>query len=293
MPDEMGTFRVDIELENPARPGSRLVVRSVLVDTGAELSWLPAAALESLGIDRRKEWRFRQADGTVLTRWTGGASVYLGEIWTVDEVVFGEPGDLDHAPGLPARPRRADTMVMVDATRRYTVDEVLAFPADGNRYELVDGTLLVTPAPTAPPQLVIGRLYLALAEYVRRTGGTQVLLSPADISWDRTKLVQPDIFVVPLSEVTASWKTYRTLLLAVEVVSPSSARGDRLVKRRLYQRQGVGTYWVVDPDARLIEIWHPDDDRPTIATETLRWALSPEGPALEVAVTDVFSGLPG
>jgi predicted aspartyl protease len=94
MPDEMGTFRVDIELENPARPGSRLVVRSVLVDTGAELSWLPAAALESLGIDRRKEWRFRQADGTVLTRWTGGASVYLGEIWTVDEVVFGEPGDL-------------------------------------------------------------------------------------------------------------------------------------------------------------------------------------------------------
>jgi len=183
-------------------------------------------------------------------------------------------------------------MVMVDATRRYTVDEVLAFPADGKRYELVDGELLVTPAPAAPHQLVIGRLYLALADYLRRTGSAQVVLSPADISWDRTKLVQPDLFVVPLSEVTASWKTYRTLLLAVEVISPSSARGDRLVKRRLYQHQGVATYWIVDPDAKLIEIWHPDDDRPSIQTEILRWTLSPEGPALELAVSEVFAGLP-
>jgi predicted aspartyl protease len=92
--DEMGTFRVDLEVENPLRPGDKRVLRSVLVDTGAELSWFPAEILESLEIERRKMWHFRQADGTVLTRWTGGASVYLGGIWTADEVVFGEPGDL-------------------------------------------------------------------------------------------------------------------------------------------------------------------------------------------------------
>jgi predicted aspartyl protease len=94
MTDEMGTFRVDLQVENPARPGDRRTLQSVLVDTGAELSWFPADLLESLGIERRKVWHFRQADGTVLTRWTGGASVYLGGIWTMDEVVFGEPGDL-------------------------------------------------------------------------------------------------------------------------------------------------------------------------------------------------------
>lgn len=94
MTSEMGTFRVDIEIENPARAGRRLPLRSVLLDTGAELSWFPAELLESLGIERRKRSQFRQANGTVLTRWTGAASVYLAGTWTVDEVVFGEPGDL-------------------------------------------------------------------------------------------------------------------------------------------------------------------------------------------------------
>jgi predicted aspartyl protease len=94
MGDEMGTFRVTVEIEHPARPGERRTLESVLVDTGAELSWFPAPALESLGIERIKEWRFRQADGTVLTRWTGGVIVRVAGIETLDEVVFGEAGDL-------------------------------------------------------------------------------------------------------------------------------------------------------------------------------------------------------
>jgi predicted aspartyl protease len=64
------------------------------VDTGAELSWIPAATLEELAIQRRKTWHFRQADGTVLERWTGFVIVHVGSISTIDEVVFGEPGDL-------------------------------------------------------------------------------------------------------------------------------------------------------------------------------------------------------
>ena len=60
MPDDMGTFRVDVEIENPARPGERRTLTSVLVDTGAELSWVPAEVLDSLGIERYKKWRFRQ-----------------------------------------------------------------------------------------------------------------------------------------------------------------------------------------------------------------------------------------
>ena len=94
MRDDMGTFRVTVEIENPARPGERRTFESALVDTGAELSWFPAALLESLGIARVNQRRFRQADGTVLVRWTGGVIVHLIGIQTWDEVVFAETGDL-------------------------------------------------------------------------------------------------------------------------------------------------------------------------------------------------------
>lgn len=94
MSSDMGSFRVKVEVENPMRPGPRRTLRSVLVDTGAELSWFPADILESLGIERRRIWRFRQADGTVLERWTGPAFVYVAGTSATDDVVFGEPDDL-------------------------------------------------------------------------------------------------------------------------------------------------------------------------------------------------------
>ena len=92
--DDMGSFRIDIEIESLVSPGERRVIRSVLVDTGAELSCIPSADLEALHIPRRQQRRFRQADGSVLVRWTGGALVYAAGASTIDEVIFGEPGDL-------------------------------------------------------------------------------------------------------------------------------------------------------------------------------------------------------
>ena len=93
MPD-MGTFRIDIQIENPARPGQRRAVANALVDTGAELSWVPSDVLESLEIERYIKLRFRQADGTVLERWIGAAFVHAVGKRTTDDVVFGERGDL-------------------------------------------------------------------------------------------------------------------------------------------------------------------------------------------------------
>lgn len=94
MHDAMGSFRVDVDIENPARPGERRSVRAALVDTGAELSWVPAEILKSLGIERNNKWLFRQADGTILERWTGSVLISVGGKRAADEVVFGEPGDL-------------------------------------------------------------------------------------------------------------------------------------------------------------------------------------------------------
>lgn len=90
----MGSFRIDVEIESPTNPGPRQTLQSVLVDTGAELSCFPARALDALGVLRRQMRRFRQADGSVLERWTGPVFVYAAGASTTDEVIFGEPGDL-------------------------------------------------------------------------------------------------------------------------------------------------------------------------------------------------------
>src|SRR2546427_3428335 len=94
MPDDMGSFRVDVEIENPARPGETRTLRSVLVDTGAELSWFPAEVLEALGVKRNNLWRFRQADGTILQRLTGTVGIFVAGKRAGGEVGVGEPAGL-------------------------------------------------------------------------------------------------------------------------------------------------------------------------------------------------------
>ena len=92
--DDMGSFRADVEIENPARPGERQRVGAALVETGAELSWFPREVLEALGIRPARLTRFRQATGEVVERWTGVAIVHVGAAAAGDQVVFGETGDL-------------------------------------------------------------------------------------------------------------------------------------------------------------------------------------------------------
>lgn len=183
-------------------------------------------------------------------------------------------------------------MGMPATDRIWTAAEVQALPADGNRYEVVDGELLVTPAPRLPHQAAIATLVAALYGYLRSLGREKTMVpGPADISWDDRTLVQPDVLVVHPDDFSASWTTWQRLLLAVEVLSPSSNRHDRLTKRRLYQRQGVATYWIVDLDGGFVEVWHPEDERPEIVTGTLRWRAASDAPELEIDVEELTASL--
>jgi Uma2 family endonuclease len=162
---------------------------------------------------------------------------------------------------------------------------VRALPDDGNRYETVHGELLVTPAPRAAHQLVLERLVNALGTYLRQHRVGQLWISPADISWEEDALVQPDCFVVPLAESgTLDWTQMQTLLLVVEILSPSTAHADRFVKRRLYQERQIPVYWIVDPDARRVEVWTPNAVLPVAVTDALAWR--PEG-AVEPCVIQI------
>jgi Uma2 family endonuclease len=140
------------------------------------------------------------------------------------------------------------------------------------RYETVHGELLVTPAPRVEHQEIVRRLIVVLSAYLERERVAHVFMSPADISWGADTLVQPDVFAVPLEEARArTWTAIRTLLLAIEVLSPGSIRADRFTKRRLYQEVGVPLYWLIDVDEGLAEVWTPDARFPRVERDALTW----------------------
>jgi Uma2 family endonuclease len=171
----------------------------------------------------------------------------------------------------------------------YTADMVRELPDDGNRYEVVHGELLVTPAPRMLHQLVLERIRGALWNYLQQERVGQLFASPADISWGPDILVQPDLFVLDLAEArTLDWSRAQTLLLAVEVLSPSSARADRFTKRRLYQQHDVGMYWVVDTDLKAVEVWNPDATLPTVEREQLTWHPAGATEPFRLALAGLF-----
>jgi Uma2 family endonuclease len=167
-------------------------------------------------------------------------------------------------------------MGMPAIKRRWTAREVRELvdqnPLWTPRYELVDGELLVTPAPLLVHQEAVGSLFLLLRDYLVKEPVGHALTSPADVELEPEFLTQPDVFVMPLDE----WARVRharivnKLLVAVEVLSPSSAGHDRVRKRPGYQRNAA-EYWIVDLDARLVERWRREDQRPEILTDVLEW----------------------
>ena len=174
----------------------------------------------------------------------------------------------------------------------YTAELVRALPEDGNKYEVVHGELLVTPAPRPWHEVVWGRLFIALNDYLRRETVGHVFGSRADISWAPDTLVSPDIIVVPLAEArTLEWAKMLHPLLVAEVLSPSSKRHDRFTKRRLYQEQHVPLYWVLDGDERAVEVWTPDALFPGMEREQLVWHPSGGSAPCTLALSELFRPL--
>ncbi len=182
-------------------------------------------------------------------------------------------------------------MVMPQAAETWTAERIRALPDDGLRHEVVDGEHLVTPAPRAPHQDAVFILARLLHRYVKQHRLGKVMFSPADIELDRHTLVQPDVFVTRNPRVK-DWRDAVPLRLAVEVLSPSTARADRMVKRRRFQREAV-EYWIVDLDARLVERWRPGEERPEVAAEELEWTPEPSAPPLTLDLRALFREVHG
>lgn len=132
-------------------------------------------------------------------------------------------------------------------------------------------------------------LVARISRYLDQHPVGEVLTSPADISWATDVLVQPDLFVADRTQTaTNDWAQVTRLLLTIEVLSPSSVRADRYVKRALYQRLGVERYQLVDADARCIEEWTPGALFPVVQERELRWTPAGATEPLVVALPSPF-----
>jgi len=182
----------------------------------------------------------------------------------------------------PAAPRRwtlADVRALIDAN-----------PFNTPRYELVDGELLATVSPTPAHQRALRVLLIDLHRYLERTGIGETLPSPFNVELEPESLVWPDIFVMPPSEIPRirAEDCARSLLLAAEVLSPSSEYGDRGPKRRLYQRQ-VPEYWIIDLESAVVERWSAGAEQPEFIRDRLEWMPAGATEPFVLALSEFFA----
>jgi Uma2 family endonuclease len=179
-------------------------------------------------------------------------------------------------------------MAMAISVPLYTVDDLERFPDDGNRYELLDGVLLVTPQAAAPHQIVASRIHGELFISLQKAGLAHVVSPGAVVRLPRTQL-QPDILVYPARfSPTTDWRKITEHWLAVEVLSRSSRVYDREFKRDAYFALGLQQVWLVDWRDRSVEVCTAKR-RSRVVRDRIRWRIART--EVTIDLNEVFAGL--
>jgi Uma2 family endonuclease len=178
-------------------------------------------------------------------------------------------------------------MVMAHSTHAWTLAELDRLPDDGNKYELVDGQLFVTPAPSPAHEQLVSLLHEILAPYVRAHRLGHVYTPRSVVRRDGSE-VEPDLMVRPATAtLPETWEEMPTPLLVVEILSRTTRRRDEKQKRAFYRRIGVAEYWMVDRWSRSIRVVRRDaDDR--VAASVLEWRPDGAGASLRIDVAAYF-----
>ena len=190
--------------------------------------------------------------------------------------------------------RRAYAMGMPATTDRYWVPADLEqFPeGDGCKYECIDGELLVTPAPRYDHGFALHALARALATAFG--SHDRIFYGVLDFRPEPMAVVEPDLVVFrePMSRRT-KLDDMTGISVLVEVLSPSTAKRDRGIKRRFYQRARIAEYWIVDLEGRVVERWRPDDARPEVLHDVLTWVDSATDAARHIDLAAFFDEVCG
>ena len=184
-------------------------------------------------------------------------------------------------------------MAMPALLPRYTIDHIDELPEyPGVRYELLDGLLLVSPAPESVHAVLTSRIISILMDGIPEE--VAYVASPGELRLEPFTSLVPDVLVYPAKfALGAPWKDITGWLLAVEIVSPSSAVYDRDYKRRAYLTLGVHEYWVVDPMQRTIEVSRSLDETPRIERRVFRYDVPGTTHWVSIEVPRVFRAVRG
>jgi Uma2 family endonuclease len=179
--------------------------------------------------------------------------------------------------------------------QRWTYSEFARLPSEGStRYEVIDGELVVTPAPTTRHQRIVAKLLSRLFAFAEAHDLGQAFPAPLDVLFAEGDYLEPDVVFVRRDrlDVLSDRGVEGPPDLVVEVVSPSTAERDRGVKLARYRLYGVPEYWVVDPEAHTIDVWRlAEGAEDAIALgphDTLRWTPDAAGPVLEISLEELF-----
>ena len=173
----------------------------------------------------------------------------------------------------------------------FTTDDLRAFPEDGQRYELLEGMLLVTPMPGSAHQVVLSRLLVELCRFLS-AGERAFVVSPGEIEIAPKTLLEPDLLVFPaLYPPGTPWSEMRDWWLAVEVFSPSSRVYDRDFKRDAYLALGVAEVWLVDLDERAVFVSQRGGERDERHDTRLVWHPPAMREALVIGLAPLFRGI--
>jgi Uma2 family endonuclease len=172
-----------------------------------------------------------------------------------------------------------------------TYEDYVLLPNDGNRYEILEGELTVTPAPGTKHQTASGNLFVLLAHYIKERDLGKLFHAPIDLILESTSVLQPDLLFVSKAQRIITEKAIEGVPdLVIEILSPGTSRTDRVTKAQVYARYGVPAYWIVDPEQEAIEIYLLETDgyrlAATLQGETPLFA--PPFTELEIAARDVF-----
>jgi Uma2 family endonuclease len=138
-----------------------------------------------------------------------------------------------------------------------TYEDYCALPDDGRRYEILDGELSMTPSPSVAHQRFAANLLVSLKPFVTARGLGEVFIAPFDVILEETSVVVPDLLFVASerSGIVTDRGVRGAPDLIVEILSPGTARRDRVEKAKLYARHGVRQYWLADPETRVLEVY--------------------------------------
>ncbi len=181
-------------------------------------------------------------------------------------------------------------MAMPITLPTYSVDDLGHFPDDGNHYELLDGALLVSPGAELPHQVVTGRLFTVLSEFLRSWPELLIASPGAVVRHPKTRL-EPDILVFRSPLVGAKWESVQEHLLAVETTSRSTVVHDRDFKRPAYLDLGAGEVWRVDLDQEAILVSRLGEPPDRAHRDRLLWAPRGLDRTLPIEIGPLFRGL--